>query len=121
MQETQEDLEAVFGEEMRAAGLLRSDDRRLDSSIEKSERKGKSEDKVREWEDGAEFASNRDVVEGEVGERDGAGVVQQGGEVPDVEEHAPAAGGKVDAAARKAAKKQRRLAELKQKEEAKAK
>lgn len=119
MQETQEELEAVFGEEMRAAGTLRGDDKRLDVSIEKgSSKRSKSQERVREWEDGAEFARNQDIVEGEVGERDVGGVVMQDGEVPEVETHA---GGKVDAAARKAAKKQRRLAELKQKQDEKAK
>ena len=52
-----------------------------------------------------------------MGDREGAHVVQQGGAPPEIEQH----GGKVDAAARKAAKKQRRLAELKLKEEQKAK
>lgn len=119
VQETQEELEAVFGEEMRAAGTLRGDDKRLDASIEKgSSKRSKSQERVREWEDGAEFAQNQDIVEGEVGERDVGGAVMQDGEVPEVETHA---GGKVDAAARKAAKKQRRLAELKQKQDEKAK
>jgi hypothetical protein len=43
--------------------------------------------------------------------------VQQGGAPPEIEQH----GGKVDAAARKAAKKQRRLADLRAKEEEKLK
>jgi hypothetical protein len=71
---------------------------------------------VREWEDGAEFAQRQEITEGEVGDREGAHVVQQGGAPPEIEQH----GGKVDVAARKAAKKMRRLAELKQKEEEKA-
>lgn len=118
VQETQEELEAVFGEEMRAAGTLRGDDRRVDAAIEKSSSKrGRSQERVREWEDGAEFAAQQKVLEGEVGDRAGADVVQQGGAPPEIEQH----GGKVDAAARKAAKKQRRLAQIAQKEEEKAK
>lgn len=118
VQETQEELEAVFGEEMRAAGTLRGDDRRVDAVIEKSSSKrGRSQERVREWEDGAEFAAQQEVLEGEVGDRAGADVVQQGGAPPEIEQH----GGKVDAAARKAAKKQRRLAQIAQKEEEKAK
>ena len=117
MQETQEELEAVFGEEMRAAGTLRGDDRRLDGAIEKSSKKSKSsQDRVREWEDGAEFARGQEIVEGEVGDRIGADVVQQGGAPPEIEQHG---GGKVDAATRKALKKQRRLAQLKENEKAK--
>lgn len=120
VQETQEELEAVFGEEMRAAGTLRGDDRRVDAAIEKtSSKRSRSQDRVREWEDGAEFAAQQEIVEGEVGNRGGAEVVQQGGAPPEVEQHG--AGGKVDAATRKAAKKQRRLAEKKQQEEEKAK
>lgn len=117
--ETQEELEAVFGEEMRAAGTLRGDDSRVDKVIEKGSggKRARSQERVEGWEDGAEFARKRSVDEGEVGDRDGAHVLQQGGEVPVVEEHA---GGKVDAATRKAAKKQRRLAQLKEKEEEKA-
>jgi hypothetical protein len=117
VQETQEELEAVFGEEMRAAGTLRGDDRRVDAAIEKTSRKSKSsQDRVREWEDGAEFAAQREIMEGEVGDRIGADVVQQGGAVPEIES---GAGGKVDAATRKALKKQRRLAQLKENEKAK--
>jgi hypothetical protein len=116
VQETQEELEAVFGEEMRAAGTLRGDDRRVDATIERVSKRSKSQERVREWEDGAEFAQQQDITEGEVGDR-GAHVVQQGGAPPEIEQH----GGKVDAAARKAAKKQRRLAELRQKEEEKLK
>ena len=117
VQETQEELEAVFGEEMRAAGTLRGDDRRVDATIERVSKRSKSQERVREWEDGAEFAQQQEITEGEVGDREDAHVVQQGGAPPEIEQH----GGKVDAAARKAAKKQRRLAELKQKEEEKAK
>jgi hypothetical protein len=116
VQETQEELEAVFGEEMRAAGTLRGDDRRVDATIERVSKRSKSQERVREWEDGAEFAQQQDITEGEVGDR-GAHVVQQGGAPPEIEQH----GGKVDAAARKAAKKQRRLAELRQKEQEKIK
>ena len=117
VQETQEELEAVFGEEMRAAGTLRGDDRRVDAAIEKTSRSKKSsQERVREWEDGAEFAAQREIVEGEVGDRIGADVVQQGGAVPEIES---GAGGKVDAATRKALKKQRRLAQLKENEKAK--
>lgn len=116
VQETQEELEAVFGEEMRAAGTLRGDDRRVDATIERVSKRSKSQERVREWEDGAEFAQQQDITEGEVGDR-GDHVVQQGGAPPEIEQH----GGKVDAAARKAAKKQRRLAELRQKEEEKIK
>lgn len=116
--ETQEELEAVFGEEMRAAGTLRGDDSRVDKVIEKGGKRARSQERVEGWEDGAEFARKRSVDEGEVGDREGAHVVQQGGEVPVVEDHG--AGGKVDAATRKAAKKQRRLAQLKEKEEEKA-
>lgn len=115
MQETQEELEAVFGEEMRSAGTLRSDDTRLDASIERGSKRERSAERVRDWEDGAEFAKSQDVVEGEVGDRDAAHVVQQGGAPPEVEKH----GGKIDPAARKAAKKQRRLAERKQQAEEK--
>ena len=119
MQETQEELEAVFGEEMRAAGTLRGDDRRVDSAIEKSSKKSKSsQDRVREWEDGAEFARGQEILEGEVGDRIEADVVQQGGAPPEIEQSG-AAGGKVDAATRKALKKQRRLAQLKENEKAK--
>ena len=117
MQETQEELEAVFGEEMRAAGTLRGDDRRVDATIERVSKSSKSQERVREWEDGAEFAQHQDITEGEVGDREDAHVVQQGGAPPEIEQH----GGKVDAAARKAAKKQRRLADLRQKEEQKIK
>jgi hypothetical protein len=117
VQETQEELEAVFGEEMRAAGTLRGDDKRVDATIERVSKRSKSQDRVREWEDGAEYAQNQEVTEGEVGDREDAHVVQQGGAPPAIEQH----GGKVDAAARKAAKKQRRKEELKQKEEEKAK
>jgi hypothetical protein len=117
VQETQEELEAVFGEEMRAAGTLRGDDRRADAAIEKTKsKKSSSQDRVREWEDGAEFAQNQEILEGEVGERGGAEVVQQGGAPPEIEQHA---GGKVDAATRKALKKQRRLAQLAENEKAK--
>lgn len=116
VQETQEELEAVYGEEMRAAGTLRGDDARLDGAIERTSKRGRSQERVREWEDGGAFAAAQEVVEGEVGDREGADVVQQGGEPPAVESH----GGKVDAATRKAAKKQRRLAQLKEKEEEKA-
>ena len=116
VQETQEELEAVFGEEMRAAGTLRGDDRRVDATIERVSKRSKSQERVREWEDGAEFAQQQDITEGEVGDR-GAHVVQQGGAPPEIEQH----GGKVDAAARKAAKKQRRLADLRAKEEEKLK
>ncbi|KAM0722023.1 hypothetical protein Q7P37_002949 [Cladosporium fusiforme] len=122
VQETQEELEAVFGEEMRAAGTLRGDDGKVDAAIEKasgsssSSKRSRSQERVKEWEDGAEFAQAREVEEGEVGDR-GANVGMQGGEPPVVEQ----AGGKVDAASRKAAKKQRRLAQLKEKEEEKAK
>ena len=121
MQETQEELEAVFGEEMRAAGTLgrvnaATGDAEKGSS---SKKRSRSQERVREWEDGAEFALQREIVEGEVGDR-GDGVVQQGGAPPGVEQHG-GAGGKVDAASRKAAKKQRRLAEKKQHEEEKAK
>ena len=118
VQETQEELEAVFGEEMRAAGTLRGDDRRVDAAIEKSSKKSKSsQDRVREWEDGAEFAQSQAVEEGEVGDREGAEVVQQGGAPPEIEQH----GGKVDAATRKALKKQRRLAQIAENEKEKAK
>jgi hypothetical protein len=116
VQETQEELEAVFGEEMRAAGTLRGDDRRLDGAIEKKSKKSKSsQDRVREWEDGAEFARGQEILEGEVGDRIEADVVQQGGAPPEIEQ----SGGKVDAATRKALKKQRRLAQLKENEKAK--
>ena len=117
VQETQEELEAVFGEEMRAAGTLRGDDRRVDATIERVSKRSKSSERVREWEDGAEYAQQQEIVEGEVGDRDSAHVIQQGGEPPAIEQHE----GKVDAAARKAAKKQRRLDELRKKEEEKAK
>lgn len=112
VQETQEELEAVFGEEMRAAGTLRGDDKRLDATIERVSKRSKSQERVREWEDGTEFAQQQEITEGEVGDREGADVVQQGGEPPAIEQHE----GKVDAAARKAAKKQRRLDELRKKE-----
>jgi hypothetical protein len=117
VQETQDELEAVFGEEMRAAGTLRGDDRRVDAKIERVSKRSKSQERVREWEDGTEFAQHQDITEGEVGDRVDAHVVQQGGAPPAIEQH----GGKVDAAARKAAKKERRLADLRAKEEAKAK
>jgi hypothetical protein len=80
-------------------------------------KRSKSQERVREWEDGAEFAQQQDITAGEVGDREGAHVVQQGGAPPEIEQH----GGKVDAAARKAAKKQRRLADLRAKEEEKLK
>jgi hypothetical protein len=74
---------------------------------------------VQEWEDGAEFAQSRAFEEGEVGDRAGAEVVQQGGAPPEIEQSI--AGGKVDAATRKALKKQRRLAQIAEKEKEKAK
>jgi hypothetical protein len=115
VQETQEELEAVFGEEMRAAGTLRGDDRRHDATIERVSKRGRSQERVREWEDGAEFAQSRAITEGEVGDRESARVVHQGDTPPEIQQ----SGGAVDAAARKAAKRQRRLDMIKQKEEEK--
>lgn len=114
VQETQEELEAVFGEEMRAAGTLRGDDKRLDENIAGTKR-ARSQERVKEWEDGAEFALGQEIVEGEVGER-GDGVVKQGGAPPVLETHTQ--GGKVDVESRRVAKRARRAEEKKERERA---
>ena len=129
--------------------LPEGDDSALDTAIEsKSARRGglkrnRSIERVREWEDGSsqaalgaaledgwqdqeEYERQQRPLEGDVGERAGAPVVQQGGVEPEIVEHNDA--GEVeqpsakiqktemDKAARKAAKKERRLQQLRENE-----
>lgn len=129
--ETREELEAMFGEGIMGEG----DDMRIDGVIGRRER---SNERVRAWDSGAgadaieaqaedmdRFQKSRGMLEGELGERDGAPVEKQNGTVQAVVEHDGAGnmkreheddayggdGAGVDRAARNAAKKQRRKEE----------
>jgi hypothetical protein len=69
-----------------------------------------------EWRDKAEWEQEQDILEGEVGEREGAPVVKQNGHVPEVVEHDDHGNVKgISKEARKAAKKARRLEEKREK------
>lgn len=151
VQETQEELEAQFAAELGAAV---GDDAGLDNAIERtgSLKRSRSLERVREWDDrsaqavgaavDAEFEAEgedqrsfelkQEVLEGDVGDRDGAPVVERNASVPEIkthdeeEEQKPAVkkikteptegGGQMGKAAKKAAKKARRDAEKRERE-----
>lgn len=146
VQETQEELEAQFAAELGAGGLD-------DDVVERTgaSKRSRSMERVREWDDrsaqavgaavDAEFEAEgedqrsfdlkQEVLEGDVGDRDGAPVVERNAVVPEIkmhdeEEQRPAVkkiktepsegGGQMDKAAKKAAKKARRDAEKRERE-----
>jgi len=158
VQETQEELEAQFAAELGAT--VAGDDVRLDDVIEKMSGGGKrsrSLERVREWddrsaqalgaavdaeleaegEDQRTYELKQEILEGDLGDRDGAPVVERNANVPEIQTHdedgeeerkpavkkiktepnghAGAAGG-MDKASKKAAKKARRDAEKRQRE-----
>lgn len=148
VQETQEELEAQFAAELGAGGLD-------DDVVERTggSKRSRSMERVREWddrsaqavgaavdadfeaegEDQRSFELKQEVLEGDVGDRDGAPVVERNASVPEIkthdeeeEEQKPAVkkikteptegGGQMDKAAKKAAKKARRDAEKRERE-----
>lgn len=150
VQETQEELEAQFAAELGAT--VAGDDARLDDVVEKTgSKRSRSMERVREWDDRSQavgaavdaeleaegedqrtYELEQEVLEGDVGDRDGAPVVERNASVPEIQTHdddgeqrKPAAkkiktemngGGQMDKASKKAAKKARRDAEKRQRE-----
>ncbi|KAK6428305.1 hypothetical protein LTR95_015550, partial [Oleoguttula sp. CCFEE 5521] len=132
-QESKQDLEALFGAEL---GV--SDDARVDGVTEAGRsalgKRGRSVERVEEWQDLGDFQRAQQDLVGEVGEREGGGsgsLVRQDGEVPGIEVHGAngevvgvngieregqgAGEGAIDKAARRAAKKARKLEQKKAK------
>ncbi|KAK6433196.1 hypothetical protein LTR95_010631, partial [Oleoguttula sp. CCFEE 5521] len=130
-QESKQDWEALFGAEL---GL--GDDTRVDGVIKAGKsalgKRGRSVERVEEWQDLGDFQREQRDLEGEVGDREGGGSgrsVRQDGQVPGIEVHGAngevlgvngvveegqeGGTGAVDRAARKAAKKARKTEEKK--------
>nr|OQO19021.1 hypothetical protein B0A51_15250 [Rachicladosporium sp. CCFEE 5018] len=128
-QESKQDLEALFGAELSVG-----DDTRVDGVIEAARsalgKRGRSVERVEEWQDLGDFQREQRNLEGEVGDREGGGsgrLVRQDGEVPGIEVHGAngevvgvngaveggweGGTGAIDKAARKAAKKARQKEE----------